>query len=396
MIPIDPQLPPEHRDRRFHTLLMLTDLIGRASPWALAPLLAGIAFFGSWPWSGVRVCVFVVSGVVIVADSIGMAWLPRAHRSFGPVGPPLLSLAMVRGSLAFALGHLHSAVISRGGQGGFVLALAIGIQLTISALSLYGMWIEPFRVGITRAALRSDKLTGHKPIRILHLTDLHVERLCARELEVARLVRQLAPDVVILTGDYLNLSYIHDARAQADARDLMGSICDACGGHVYAVTGSPPVDVPSVVPDIFRGLPITWLMEQSQRVQVNGGTLNLVGLTCTRRRDVDGQRLRSLLDGAEAACFTLLLYHSPDLMPDATDLGIDLYLCGHTHGGQIRAPLFGAIFTSSDFGKRYEMGRYTEGQTTLYVSRGVGMEGLGAPRARFLSPPEVVLWTLSG
>jgi predicted MPP superfamily phosphohydrolase len=74
----------------------------------------------------------------------------------------------------------------------------------------------------------------------------------------------------------------------------------------------------------------------------------------------------------------------------------DLYLCGHTHGGQIRLPLFGALITSSDFWKRYEMGRYEEGHTTLYVSRGLGMEGMGAPRARFLAPPEIVLWTLKG
>jgi hypothetical protein len=78
------------------------------------------------------------------------------------------------------------------------------------------------------------------------------------------------------------------------------------------------------------------------------------------------------------------------------ELGVDLYFCGHTHGGQIRLPLLGALITSSELGKRYEMGRYKEKGTTLYVSRGLGMEGLGAPRARFLSPPEVILWNLSG
>jgi predicted MPP superfamily phosphohydrolase len=73
-----------------------------------------------------------------------------------------------------------------------------------------------------------------------------------------------------------------------------------------------------------------------------------------------------------------------------------LYLRHHILGrGQVRLPHFGALITSSDFWKRYEMGRYKEGGTTLYVSRGPGMEGLGAPRARFLAPPEIVLWTLS-
>jgi hypothetical protein len=83
-------------------------------------------------------------------------------------------------------------------------------------------------------------------------------------------------------------------------------------------------------------------------------------------------------------------------MPEAARHGIDLYLCGHTHGGQVRLPGFGAILTSSQLGKRYEMGLYREGQTSMYVSRGVGLEGLSAPRVRFLAPPEITLITLQG
>jgi hypothetical protein len=83
-------------------------------------------------------------------------------------------------------------------------------------------------------------------------------------------------------------------------------------------------------------------------------------------------------------------------MPEVSELGVDLYLCGHTHGGQVRLPLYGAMLTSSQLGKRYEMGHYQQGRTNLYVSRGVGLEGLGAPRIRFLSPPEITLVTLQG
>ena len=107
----------------------------------------------------------------------------------------------------------------------------------------------------------------------------------------------------------------------------------------------------------------------------------------------DRARLRSPLPGSPKA-FTVLLYHSPDLFPPAAELGIDLHLAGHTHGGQLRLPLFGAIVTSSAFWKRYEAGLYRRDGATLYVSRGIGVEGKGAPRARFLAPPEVVLVVL--
>jgi predicted MPP superfamily phosphohydrolase len=112
----------------------------------------------------------------------------------------------------------------------------------------------------------------------------------------------------------------------------------------------------------------------------------------------DTRALKRLLSARSKSATTILLYHTPDLMPKITGLGlgIDLYLAGHTHGGQLRLPLYGALFTSSRWGKRYEMGRYEAQGTTLYVSRGLGLEGLGAPRARFLAPPELVQWTLHG
>jgi predicted MPP superfamily phosphohydrolase len=308
-------------------------------------------------------------------------------RSFGPVTPPLLALTFVRASLTFAAGLLWNSWPA-------LLGLTV-VQLAIAAASLYATWIEPFRIGVTHANLRSPRLGGSGPVRLLHVSDLHVERVTPRERGLLDLAREMDPDLVVLTGDYLNLSSVRDPAAQAEVRDLLAELCERTNAPVYAITGSPPVDLRGVVPQIFEGLPIVWLLDNVADLHINGHTIRLIGLRCTRERSRDAPRLRRLLANAPGDSFTLLLYHSPDLMPEAVELGVDLYLCGHTHGGQIRVPLFGALITSSDFWKRYEMGRYEEKGTTLYVSRGLGMEGLGAPRARFLSPPEVILWTLS-
>ncbi|OQA22811.1 MAG: phosphodiesterase YaeI [Chloroflexi bacterium ADurb.Bin360] len=120
----------------------------------------------------------------------------------------------------------------------------------------------------------------------------------------------------------------------------------------------------------------------------------LMGVTCTVGSERDAAALAKVHAEIPAGAPTILLYHTPDLMPQVVDLGIDLYLAGHTHGGQLCLPFYGALFTSSQWGKKYEGGRTQEGQTTLYVSRGLGMEGLGAPRARLLAPPELILWEL--
>jgi predicted MPP superfamily phosphohydrolase len=92
---------------------------------------------------------------------------------------------------------------------------------------------------------------------------------------------------------------------------------------------------------------------------------------------------------------TILLFHNPDadvVMNRQTE-GIDLYLCGHTHGGQIALPFYGALITQSKQGKRYESGLHTVNNMRLYTSRGIGMEG-HFPRVRFFARPELTIFKL--
>jgi hypothetical protein len=72
----------------------------------------------------------------------------------------------------------------------------------------------------------------------------------------------------------------------------------------------------------------------------------------------------------------------------------DLYCSGHTHGGQIALPLYGALVVLSDCGKRFEAGLYRVRGTWLYVNRGIGMEGGPVLRVRFWSRPEVTVYEL--
>ena len=78
-------------------------------------------------------------------------------------------------------------------------------------------------------------------------------------------------------------------------------------------------------------------------------------------------------------------------MPEVASEHMDLYCAGHTHGGQVALPLYGALITLSKYGKRYEAGLYHEKDTWLYVNRGIGMDGGFAPRVRFWSVPELTV-----
>lgn len=357
----------------FDTLIRLADLIESLPPSIFAVLLFALALvptFGNLPRASTLVAFFL-------GDWLLLTLLPRAHKSFGPAKPPTLALALLR--LPFAL--LPTPLDG--------LAQIVGSMLVV-----YAFWIEPHHVQVTRQRLHSPKLKPNSsPLRVLHLSDLHIERLTARERAILQHARELQPDVIVFSGDFLNLSNIHDPVAWEHTRAFLCELRAPLG--VYAVSGSPPVDKPEVLPQLLAGLDnVRWLRDERVTLVHTGQAIDLVGITCTHNPQTDGALLDDILHGAPED-FTILLYHTPDLAPLAAAQGVDLQLSGHTHGGQIRLPLFGALFTSSLYGKRFEAGRYQLASLTLYVARGIGLEGKGAPRARFLCPPEIVLWEIT-
>ena len=88
---------------------------------------------------------------------------------------------------------------------------------------------------------------------------------------------------------------------------------------------------------------------------------------------------------------TCLIRHYPDDIYEAAKYNVDLYCAGHTHGGQVALPLYGAIVSYSKLGKRFERGLFKIKQTWLYVNREIGMDGGYSPRIRFRTRPEITV-----
>lgn len=355
---------------------------------ALALLLLA-ALAGWWAlWSGVSLAarVTVLMLLLLAADALWLAALPRLGISWGEWQSHLFVLAAPRLLLAAA-----AAPLAHWWQVDGTLALLAAGQLLGTGLLVWGTRVEPHRLSLTQLTIAVPGLAA--PVRLLHVSDLHVERLSRREERVLSLAQQANPDLILITGDYLNLSYVYDDAAQAASRQVLRQLAAPLG--VYATLGSPPLDVREIMPAFFQDLPIHLLRHEARILSLeNGQQLALLGIDCSHDLPYDGAILAELAAAVPDNIPRILLYHSPELMPQAAACGIDLYLCGHTHGGQVRLPLYGAVITSSQLGKQYEMGHYRLGRTHLYVSRGIGLEGLSAPRVRFLCPPEITLVTL--
>ncbi len=378
-----PPIPPDRADGEssfIHRLLILSEVLSRIPPLSLLPAWLAVPLLAAWPWgAGERLAVLGLTGLLLALDGVSLALLPRARRSWGPVTPPLLGLALVRVGLSWLLARPYN-----------LMALG-GLQVLLSAVAVYATWMEPFTVRLRRLSLTHPRFAP--PLRALHVSDLHFEHLSLREEKLLACLHQLQPDLLLLTGDYMNRSALYDPAARDEARRFLARLQAPLG--VYAVTGSPVVDDPALVPACFADLPnLRWL--DDERVPLPGyPEVWLLGVRCTYDFERDVAALRRLMAGLPESAATILLYHTPDLMPEAARLGVSLYLAGHTHGGQIALPLFGPLFASSRWGLKYARGLFHEGKTTLYVSRGLGVEGLGAPRARFCAPPELGVWELT-
>ncbi len=369
---------PGTLDNDFDIILRRVDDLEKIPALLFAGLLFLIAIpptFAHWSWTIGLWAFFLV-------DWLLLSLLPRFGRSYGNPKPPTLILAVLRMVFAF-----------------LPFPIAVALQAVGTMLVVDGFWIEPLRLVVTHQKLLSPKLDPGRPVRVLHLGDLHIERITQREKHLNELIQELKPDLILFSGDILNLSYIEDPAAQQDARRILAQWHAPYG--VYLVPGSPAVDLDHVFPKLVQGLDnLCWLRDERISVNVNGQNIDIIGLTCTHKPFVDGPRLESVLaadppGGPEP--FTILLYHTPDLAPNAANTGkVDLQFSGHTHGGQIRLPGIGALFSASLYGKRFESGRYKVGNLTLYITRGIGLEGKAAPRVRFLCSPEIILWEIDG
>ena len=275
--------------------------------------------------------------------------------------------------------------------------------------------IDSATLTTTRLVLRSRRLhPALDGLRLVQIADPHLPHSRLRWGEVVEVVRGFAPDLVLHTGD---LEGREDAAATAPLLALLegrlGTYA-SCGNHDYTWREN---DCSGYVRELRR-YGIVPLDNETRAVAVGQAQLRLVGVGEWLEQDL---RLERALDAGVSGDLTILLSHYPGIWPQVVGADVDLVLCGHTHGGQVRVRGWQAFTGHTRAGRRLAAGLFSlrsgrpectldhwqalgyserdapvevdldELRPLLYVSRGLGTSTV---TLRVNCPPEVVFITL--
>ena len=323
---------------------------------------------------------YLLSLVLTIALGLGTG---RPMR-LGPVSGRLMSHAVFVESALFAavLASRHARAHARG------RAWALGtIALGIAAVGADAMLVEPGLLRVRQHALDRSGGGPARTLRILHVSDLQTPAIGGREERALRTGLAYRPDLIVLSGDYVQDDIADPTEEQAarDLRALIVRIGFTAPLGVLATEGDagPPCDV------VFAGTPVRCLADETVLLEPPGlDPIAVTALSKTRGRVREPEWLRALFARGPAAPHRFVIAHAPDFV-DALPGPVALALAGHTHGGQVVLPFFGPLRTGTRLPRRYAGDLHDFAGTPLHVTRGVGMERDFAPQVRFLCPPEI-------
>lgn len=223
---------------------------------------------------------------------------------------------------------------------------------------------------------------GLDGFRVTQISDLHIDLDPGLAEVVAEKVRDIKTDLTVLTGDFRNLSY-GDFRL---AVGLTGQILEVLQQPVFGILGNH--DYIEMAP-VFEEMGMKMLLNEAVPVYHHGETLWLAGIDDPHLYEThDLSRATASIPGG---AFSILLSHAPEPFREAEASGFDLFLCGHTHGGQICLPGGVPILTHCRAPRALARGAWKSGTMQGYTTTGTG--GCGAP-LRLHCRPEIVVHIL--
>ena len=284
------------------------------------------------------------------------------------------------------------------GRRRFLKQTAVALTAAPFVAGVYGLFYGRLNLETTHQRIILRRLPkSFDGFRIVQLSDIHINAfMCAEEIRrYVAIANQAKADLVVLTGDYLTWESA-----------MEGTVVQALSGlkapyGVFGCLGNHEnlTETQDSITHLFATAGIHILRQAHTPVQIGGEALNLIGVDF---ESLFGGRfdprwpLSAYLQGVEPLVMpdttNILLSHNPNTFDRAAELGIDLTLAGHTHGGQVTLDFIHPGLSPSHLITPYVRGWFQKGDAQLYVNRGIGI--LGVP-ARFGARPEITVLELT-
>ena len=234
-----------------------------------------------------------------------------------------------------------------------------------------------------------DSFSGY---RIVQVSDLHNNMYGINQSYLISRIKAANPDIIVITGDLVD-------RNTADVDNAMAFVERAVQiAPVFYVSGNHEADILDKYKDLMIRMGKVGVVElenQTYSIVSGEGTITIAGIRDPAfdwgrsSVEVADAEIKKAMEGTDSKQVTILLSHRPELLKTYAENGMDLVLTGHAHGGQVRLPFIGPIYSPSQgLFPKFTSGLYSEGETQMYVSRGIGN---GIAPYRFNDGPELAV-----
>lgn len=238
---------------------------------------------------------------------------------------------------------------------------------------------------LTEVTLESDGLPdSFDNCRILFIADLHIEGLDSLTDKVIELIKNLEYDYCFLGGDYSLYNRYDSAKTKQQMQKIIKHIKT---NKIYGILGNHDYYETAV---FLQSLGVTMLINENVPIERNRTTVYLAGVDDCYVFDCAD--IGQAVSGIPAGSFKILFSHSPQLYRQAQKYGFNLFIAGHTHGGQICLPGGIPLIKSAKIPRKLIKGPWRYKNMTGFTTSGAGASGNVI--ARFNCPPEIAVLTL--
>ena len=273
------------------------------------------------------------------------------------------------------------------------IKLTLGVvALCIVALVIWIAWGNE-ALELNAHHITSDKIpASFDGFRIAQVSDLHNTEIGEDNEKLLSMLREADPNIIVITGDMIDCRRTNIDIALDFAKEAVKI------APCYYVSGNHEayVDEYEEFKENLTELGIVVLDDTKTEIELSGEKITLIGVgdpsfSWTDNETLVNDKLNELI--SEQDGYTILLSHRPELFEIYVKHNVDLVFSGHAHGGQFRIPFVGGVIAPNQgLFPKYDVGIYTEGETTMVVSRGIGNSIIPF---RVNNRPEVVLVELS-